>query len=100
MNTQIIIAAFYDGNNWITLDLDLIIASEKSPFKSVDIVDTVKALSKRDFKLYGVYYNPNHIGEMLLDNPHMLFLHGIRYNREDTEFTPIETIIDNAKMGI
>lgn len=65
------------------------------------IIEDVKKYSMRRNYLCGVFEAPYQVGSMIFDKPLMLFLHGVRYNREDYELVDLETIIDNAKnMGI
>lgn len=92
--------AYFDGHEWFIIDL-----TNKS-FQTSDLQYTkieLKALelSKRSTFLHGIFVNAYIVGNVICSEPQMLFLHGIRYDLEDSGLTPLQVIIDNAKdMGI
>lgn len=92
--------AWYDRTEWVLVDTIGIIIEPNIP-EHENIENTVKALSKRNTRLYAIFVNAYIPGGVICSNPQMLFLHGIRYNLDDGGMTPLEVIIDNARyMGI
>jgi len=96
--------AYFDGHEWFEIDYSYqsFILDVHELGKSVEwnsIVELTSNLSKRSVFLHGIFVNAYCIGNVILDKPHILFLHGVRYDREN-RFVSIETIIDNAKAGI
>lgn len=91
MITKTYVGAYYDLGEWHELPL----YSEQDK-----LINDVKNYSKRRSYVCGVFESPYQIGSMIYDNPLMLFLHGVRYNKEQVEMTELETIIENQKAGI
>lgn len=91
--------AYFDGHEWTEIDLAYQ-PLETFPIEWVNIVNRVQELSKRSALLHGVFVNAYCIGNVILDKPQMLFLHGVRYDIENSGLVPLEVIIENQKSGI
>lgn len=92
--------AWYDSTNWVLFNIEDYPMGTFS-IDYINIENAVKALSKRNTRLYAIFVNAYIPGGVICSEPQMLFLHGIRYDIEGSGMTPLQVIIDNAKdMGI
>lgn len=73
------VVAQFDGIEWSCLDL--------VNFQEYDFETQVQMYSKLSSLLHGIFVNPDAIGNVILDKPQIMFLHGVRYIRLDKEET-------------
>lgn len=86
-----IIAAYYDGLEWVTIDTNYL-EQETSPSELSNIARAIQQKSKRSSLLHGIFYNPNYIGGVILDNPQILYLQGVQFVQTGFSVTPLEII--------
>lgn len=70
-----ITAAQFDGTDWMTIQL--------INFESDEYITRVQKYSQRSSLLHGIFINANCIGNVILDKPQIMFLHGVRYDRKE-----------------
>lgn len=67
--------AQFDGIEWTSIQL--------VNFETDDFMTRVQKYSQRSSLLHGIFINANCIGNIILDKPQIMFLHGVRYDKKE-----------------
>lgn len=77
-----VIAAFFDGHEWAMIDSNYL-PQETFAIEHLNLIRAIQNQSKRSALLHGIFINANCIGNVILDKPQIMFLHGVRYDRKE-----------------
>lgn len=81
-----VIGAYFDGHEWAMLDsayLPTLNYDGLSNVKHMNLINVIQHQSKRSALLHGIFVNADCIGNVILDKPQIMFLHGVRYDRKE-----------------
>jgi hypothetical protein len=83
-----VIGAFFDGHEWAMIDgnylkVESLDYDGLSNARHISLINAIQHQSKRSALLHGIFINADCIGNVILDKPQIMFLHGVRYDRKE-----------------